>query len=99
MFVLANFLFGLAKVLDLALNIYFWLILARAVLSWVNPDPYNPIVRFLYRSTDPVLYWIRRRVPVVFGGIDFSPLLVILGIYFLRLFLVRSIVDLAVRLR
>ncbi len=99
MFVLANFLFGLAKVLDLVLNIYFWLILARAVLSWVNPDPYNPIVRFLYRSTDPVLYWIRRRVPVVFGGIDFSPLLVILGIYFLRLFLVRSLVDLAVRLR
>lgn len=98
MFVVANFLAGLAQILDLALNIYFWLILARAVLSWVNPDPYNPIVRFLYGATDPVLYWIRRKVPVVFGGIDFSPIVVILVISFLRLFLVQSLIDLATRL-
>ena len=99
MFVLANFLFGLAQVLDLLLNIYFWLVLVRALLSWVNPDPFNPIVRFLHRATDPVLLWVRRKVPVVFGGLDFSPMLVILGIYFLRIFLVRSLVDLAMRLR
>ncbi len=99
MFVLANFLFGLAQVLDLLLNIYFWLVLIRALLSWVNPDPFNPIVRFLHRATDPVLLWVRRKVPVVFGGLDFSPMLVILGIYFLRIFLVRSLVDLAMRLR
>ncbi len=99
MFVLANFLLGLAQVLDLLLNIYFWLVLVRALLSWVNPDPFNPIVRFLHRATDPVLLWVRRKVPVVFGGLDFSPMLVILGIYFLRIFLVRSLVDLAMRLR
>ncbi|NOY43930.1 YggT family protein [Deferrisoma camini] len=99
MFVLGNFLLGLARVLDLVLNLYFWVVLIRALLSWVNPDPYNPIVRFLHRATDPVLYWVRRRLPVVFGGMDFSPLIVILAIYFLRLFLVGTLADLALRLR
>ncbi len=98
MFVIANFLAGLAKVLDLALNIYLWLVIARAVLSWVNPDPYNPIVRFLYRSTDPVLYWVRRHVPIGFGGVDFSPMLVILAIYFLLNFVPPSLLQLAMSL-
>ena len=98
MFVIGNFLAGLAQVLDLVLNIYFWVILARAVLSWVNPDPYNPIVRFLHRATDPVLYWVRRRLPTSFGGIDFAPMVVILAIFFLRAFLVRSIMDVAARM-
>ena len=56
---------AIATVLDLALNIYMWLVIARALLSWVNPDPYNPIVRFLYNVTEPVLRFLRRRVPVV----------------------------------
>ncbi|GAB4259020.1 MULTISPECIES: YggT family protein [Deferrisoma] len=99
MFVLGNFLLGLARVLDLVLNLYFWIVLVRALLSWVNPDPYNPIVRFLHRATDPVLYWVRRRIPVVFGGMDFSPMVVILGIYFARIFLVQTLADLALRLR
>lgn len=98
MFVVSNFLVALAKVLDLALRVYMWLVIARAVLSWVNPDPYNPIVRFLYRATDPVLYWVRRRIPLSFGGIDFSPMLVILAIIFLQSFLVRSLVQMASRL-
>ena len=98
MFVIGNFLAGLAQVLDLVLNIYFWVILARAVLSWVNPDPYNPIVRFLHRATEPVLYWVRRRLPTSFGGIDFAPMVVILAIFFLRAFLVRSIMDVATRM-
>jgi YggT family protein len=98
MFVVANFLFGLARVLDVGLNIYLWIVIIRAVLSWVNPDPYNPIVRFLGRATDPVLYWVRRRIPVVLGGIDFSPVAVILAIYFLQMFLVRSLLDVASRL-
>ncbi|GAB4263392.1 MAG: YggT family protein [Deferrisomatales bacterium] len=98
MFVLSNFLVAVARVLDLALQLYLWLIIARAVISWVNPDPYNPIVRFLYRSTDPVLYWVRRRLPLVFGGIDFSPMLVILGILFLQSFLVRTLIQLASRI-
>ena len=98
MFVFGNFLAGLAQVLDLALNLYFWVILARAVLSWVNPDPYNPIVRFLHRATDPVLHWVRRRLPTTFGGIDLAPMLVILAIFFLRAFLIRSLMDVAARM-
>ena len=72
-----------------------WVIIARALLSWVNPDPYNPIVRMLYNVTEPVLEWIRRRVPVVFGGLDLAPLLVLLAIVFLQRFLVASLFDLA----
>ena len=68
--------------MDLALHIYMWVIIARALLSWVNPDPYNPIVRFLYNVTEPVMGWVRRRVPIVFGGLDLSPLLVLLAIVF-----------------
>ena len=98
MFVFGNFLAGLAQVLDLALNLYFWIILARAVLSWVNPDPYNPIVRFLHRATEPVLSWVRRRLPTTFGGIDLTPMVVILVIFFLRSFLVRSLMDVAARM-
>lgn len=98
MFLLANFLQGVAQVLNLVLTLYLWLVIARAVLSWVSPDPYNPIVRFLYRATDPVLYWVRRRLPLAFGGIDFSPIAVILAIYFLQAFVVRSLMDLAARL-
>jgi YggT family protein len=90
---LRNLLVALATVLDLALNIYMWLIIARAILSWVNPDPYNPIVRFLYNVTEPVLGYLRRRVPVVLGGLDLSPLIVIAVIMFLRIFLVQTLHD------
>jgi YggT family protein len=95
MFVLGRLLEALATVIYYVLNIYMWIIIARAVLSWVNPDPYNPIVRFLYSITDPVLLAIRRRLPLSFGGIDFSPILVILAIIFLQRFLVASLYDLA----
>jgi YggT family protein len=76
-----------------------WIIIARAIVSWVSPDPYNPIVRFLHAATEPVLYRVRRALPVYFGGIDFSPIVVILGIIFLQRFLVMSLGDLALRLR
>jgi YggT family protein len=95
MFVLGNLLGALATVIYYVLEIYMWIIIARAVISWVNPDPYNPIVRFLYSITDPVLLAIRRRLPLSFGGIDFSPILVILAIIFLQRFLVASLYDLA----
>ena len=64
------------------------IIIARALLSWVNPDPYNPIVRFLYNVTEPVLAWLRQRLPLVYSGLDLSPLLVLLAIVFLRSFLI-----------
>jgi len=98
MFVLSNFLIGVAKVLDIALTLYMWIIIARAVISWVNPDPYNPIVRFLNSVTEPVLYPIRRRLPISLGGIDFSPILVILAIIFVQAFLVQSLIQIAARL-
>ena len=95
MFALRHLIEALASILDLALTVYMWVIIARALLSWVNPDPYNPIVRMLYNVTEPVLGWIRRRVPVVFGGLDLAPLLVLLAIVFLQRFLVASLFDLA----
>ena len=95
MFILGNLLAALATVIYHVLNIYMWVIIARAVISWVSPDPYNPIVRFLYSITDPVLLAIRRRLPLSFGGIDFSPIVVILAIIFLQKFLVVSLHDLA----
>jgi YggT family protein len=75
-----------------------WMIIGSALLSWVNPDPYNPIVRFLHRATDPVLDRVRSKMPYM-GGIDLSPLLVILAIYFVRNFILLSIADMGVRLK
>lgn len=98
MFVISNFLIAIARILDIGLSLYMWIIIARAVISWVNPDPYNPIVRFLNASTEPVLYPIRRRLPISFGGIDFSPVIVIMIIIFLQSFLVQTLIQLAQRL-
>ena len=98
MFIIANFLTALARILDIGLTLYMWIIIGRAVVSWVNADPYNPIVRFLHRATEPVLYAVRRRVPVFFGGMDFSPILVILAIVFAKAFVVQTLVQLALRL-
>jgi YggT family protein len=96
---LANLVFALAQLLKIVLNIYMWVIIARAVLSWVNPDPYNPIVNLLYRITEPVLYRVRRWLPSGGMGIDFSPMIVLLVIFFLDMFVVRSLFDLAASLR
>jgi YggT family protein len=95
MIALRHLMDAIATVLDLGLNIYMWLVIARALLSWVNPDPYNPIVRFLYNVTEPVMSFLRRRIPVVFGGLDLSPLIVIAVIMFLRIFLVQTLHDYA----
>ncbi len=95
MFAVRHFIEALADIISWGLTLYMWIIIARALLSWVNPDPYNPIVRFLYNITEPVLGWVRRRVPIVFGGLDLSPLLVLLAIVFLQRFLVATLLDLA----
>ena len=99
MFVISNFLVAVAKVLDIALTIFMWIIIARAILSWVSPDPYNPIVRFIHNITEPVLFQIRKRIPLNFGGIDFSPILVLLAVIFLQRFVVQSLYELALTLR
>ncbi|MDY6792498.1 MAG: YggT family protein [Thermodesulfobacteriota bacterium] len=92
MYIVGYFLMAVANVLNFVLLFFMWIVIARAVLSWVNPDPYNPIVRFIHNVTEPVLYQVRKRIPINFGGIDFSPIIVILVIYFLRDFAVNSLV-------
>lgn len=99
MFVLSNLVLTLAMLVKLVLGAYFWIIIARALLSWVNPDPFNPIVRFLYRVTEPVLRPVRRRLPGQQMGFDLSPMVVLLVLYILESFLVSSLRDLAMSLR
>jgi len=98
MFIVSNLLLAIAQVLNLVLWLYMWIVIFRALISWVNPDPRNPIVRFLYNATEPLLYRVRRAVPIFAGGIDFSPLIVIVAIYFLQIFLVQSLRDMALSL-
>lgn len=95
MYIIGYFLMAIAKVLDIVLIAFMWIVIARALLSWVNPDPFNPIVRFINNATDPILRPIRRRIPVNIGGIDFSPILVFMGVIFLRTFLVNSLSRMA----
>ena len=99
MFILGNFLSATAQILKIILELYMWVIIIRALLSWVNPDPYNPIVQFLNSITEPVLYRVRQLIPMSSIGIDFSPIVVILVIIFLQSFLVNSIGMLAMRLQ
>ncbi len=100
MFVLANFLSASAHVLDILLTILYWLVLVRAIISWVNPDPDNQMVQFLYKTTEPVLAPIRKLLPGSFRyGIDISPIIAFLAIVFLKSFLVNTILDLAMRLK
>ena len=96
MFVLGNFVDALASVVSILLTIMYWLILIRALISWVNPDPFNPIVQFLMRTTEPVLEPVRRLLPPL--PVDISPIIVFFIIIFLQKFLVPSLYDLAIRL-
>ena len=96
MFILGNFLKAIAIIIRAALEIYLWIIIARAILSWVSPDPYNSIVRLIHNLTEPVLGFLRRKLPLYFSGIDFSPIIVILIITFLKVFLVESLLNLSI---
>ena len=95
MFVLSNFVVALAKIIDIVLTLYMWIIIGRALMSWVNADPYNQIVIFLYKATEPVLRLVRRVIPFRNIGIDLSPMIVILVIIFLQYFLVETIIQFA----
>ncbi|MFO8047828.1 MAG: YggT family protein [Desulfosudaceae bacterium] len=96
--IFGNFLQAIAVVLNMVLTIYMWIIIAQAVLSWVSPDPFNPIVRIINNLTEPLLHWVRSKLPVMFGGIDLSPLVVILGIVFLQQFVVNSLFMMSQRM-
>lgn len=95
MFVVNNFMMALAQLLDFLLSAYLWVVIGRAVISWVNADPSNPVVRFLYEITEPLLSRIRRWIPISMGGIDFSPMILILAIMFLQSFLVATLKQMA----
>jgi YggT family protein len=82
---------ALATVINLVFQIYFYIVIGRAIISWVNPDPYNPIVRFLHNATEPVLYRIRKLLPVHFGGIDLSPIILLVGLEVVRQVLISLI--------
>jgi YggT family protein len=98
MFVMRNLVVAFATILDYVLWAYMWVLIIRAVLSWVSPDPYNPVVRILYSITEPVLSFLRRKFPLMAGSIDFSPMVAIVIIIFLQRFLVRTLFDLAGRI-
>jgi len=97
MFVIANLINAIAEIISWGLSIYVWVIIARALISWVNPDPYNQIVTFLYSVTEPVLEPVRKRLPYM-GGIDISPVIVIIIIMFIKIFLVGTLKEIAIRL-
>ena len=90
-----NVIMGIARVLNMVLEIYMWVIIIRALISWVNPDPYNPIVQFLQRATEPVLRPLRKLVQPWKLGIDLSPLIAILIIIFLQYALIKNLYRLA----
>ena len=99
MFIIGNFIKAVAIILHYVLTFYMWIVIARAVLSWVNPDPYNPIVRFLHAVTDPVLRPVRRTIGLRFGVLDISPMVVILAILFVKYFLIQSLLEFAYKLK
>ena len=95
MFIISNFLNALATLIDFVLSAYMWIIIGRAIISWVSADPYNPIVRFIHEVTEPLLYRIRRALPVVAGGLDMSSMVLIMAIIFLQSFLVPTLKRMA----
>ena len=98
MFIFGNLLQAIAYILETVLTLYMWIIIISALISWVNPDPYNPIVRFLYSVTEPVLRPIRKRLNFSMG-LDLSPMIVILAIMFVKHFIIASIFDMASRMK
>ena len=93
MIIFANILYAIGQILDMILSFLTFVVIASALISWVNPDPYNPIVRFLNSTTEPLLRPIRRFIPTLGGGIDITPIVLLLGLYFLKFALVQTILD------
>jgi hypothetical protein len=96
--ILSTFLSAVATILHTVINVYIWVIIAAALISWVRPDPYNQIVQLLYRLTEPVYERLRRLVPTVIGGVDLAPIIVLLALQFADLFFVRLLHEFAASL-
>lgn len=100
MTLLANFLIAVATILDNVIFIYIWIVIIACLLSFVRPDPYNIVVRTLNGLTQPVLYWVRRKMPFLYvSGLDLSPIVVILALQFINIALVRTLAEFALRLK
>ncbi len=99
MFIFGNLILAAANIIDIILGVYKWVIIIAAIISWVNPDPYNPVVRFLYTVTEPVLRPIRRLIGYRLGPIDISPVIVILAIIFIQRFLISSLIEVGYKLK
>ncbi|MDU9049762.1 MAG: YggT family protein [Candidatus Electrothrix sp. Rat3] len=98
MFMFGNFVIALADLINFVFTAYFYIVIGRAIISWVNADPYNPVVRFLVQTTEPVLEKIRRYVPPM-GGLDLSPLVLILALHFLQRYIVPTLIGIGQRLQ
>lgn len=93
--VLSTLIEALAQILSMAINIYIWIVIIAALITWVRPDPYNPIVQILYKLTEPLYAKIRKVIPTLIGGIDIAPIIVILALQFINLFVVKLLLRLA----
>jgi YggT family protein len=91
----STFILAVAQILDMVVSLYIWVIIISAILSWVRPDPYNPIVQVLYKLTEPVYATVRRYVPTVISGIDLAPIIVILALQFFKLFFIQLLFQIA----
>ncbi len=92
---LSTFIQAVAQIMSMAINIYIWIVIIAALISWVRPDPYNPIVQILYKLTEPVYAKIRRFIPTIISGIDITPIIVILALQFINLFFVKLLYSFA----
>lgn len=95
MMVISTFITAIATILDMVISLYIWIIIIAAIISWVRPDPYNPIVQVLQRLTEPVFDVVRRYIPTVFGGIDLTPIIVLLALQFFKLFFIQLLFQMA----
>ena len=93
MYAWTNLVIFIAQILNSLLTLYFYIVIISALMTWIEPNPYNPIVRFIYSITEPVFDWFRQHIPVVFGGIDFSPFLVIIVIELIQQVVIPSAVH------
>ncbi len=96
MFVYTNFVITVAALLSNLLQVYLWVVIISAVMSWIEPNPDNPIVRVISALTEPVFNWVRRRIPVFFGGLDFSPVIVMIAIWFVQSYFIPTFARLAI---
>jgi len=96
--ILSTLIQAIAQILHMVISIYIWVVIIAALITWVRPDPFNPIVQTLYRLTEPVYAWVRRYIPTAVGGIDLAPLIIIFGLQFIDLFFVKLLFQLSASL-